>query len=128
LFWQDTTEYDVPKFKTDVTGVPPVPQTVITCAQDMSDSTILGIEGVQATCSDDILFAVSFDDGETWRAHDGERWIVLDLDNTGMNRTTMENIDLEAWREIQTSNYYKFKFILPSTESYLTSLVVDYIN
>lgn len=128
LFWQDSTEYDVPKFKIDVTGVPPVPQVVISSTQDMSDSTILGIEGVTATCSDDVLFAISFDDGAAWKAYDGQKWITLNLNHTGMNKATIENIDLEAWREVQTSNYYKFRFILPSTESYLTSLVVDYIN
>ena len=127
VFWHDSTD-ELPKFKIDVTGVPPKPQVVISSTQDMSDSTILGIEGVTATCSDDVLFAISFDDEATWKAYDGERWITLDLNHTGMNKATMENIDLEAWREIQTSNYYKFRFILPSTESYLTSLVVDYIN
>lgn len=127
LYWHDSMD-DLPKLKIAVTGVPPVPQTVITSTQDMSDATILGIEGVQATCSDDILFAISFDDEATWKAYDGTSWITLDLPNTGMTKATMENIDLEAWAEIVTSDFYKFRFILPTTDSYLTSLVVNYIN
>lgn len=127
LYWHDSMD-DLPKLKIAVTGIPPVPQTVITSTQDMSDATILGIEGVQVTCSDDILFAVSFDDEATWKAYDGTSWITLDLPNTGMTKATMENIGLEAWAEIVTSDFYKFRFILPTTDSYLTSLVVDYIN
>lgn len=127
LYWQDS-EDKLPKLMLTVTGLPPVPQTIITSTQDMSDTTILGIEGVQATCSDDILFAVSFDDEATWKAYNGTSWITLDLPNTGMTKATMENIGLEAWAEIVTSNFYKFRFILPTTDSYLTSLVVDYIN
>lgn len=127
LYWQDS-EDELPELMMTIIGKPPVPQTVITNTQDMSDPTILGIEGVQATCSDDILFAISFDDEATWKAYDGTSWITLDLLNTGMTKTTMENIGLEAWAEIVTSDFYKFKFILPTTDSYLTSLVVNYIN
>jgi hypothetical protein len=94
----------------------------------MSDSTILGIEGIQAVCSDDILFALSFDDEATWKAYDGTAWITLDLPNTGMTKTTMESIGLEAWAEVVTSDYYKVRFILPTTTSYMTSMVVNYIN
>lgn len=127
LYWHDSID-PPPKLKITVTGVPPVPQTIITSTQDMSDTTILGIEGVQATCSDDILFAISFDDEVTWKAYDGTSWATLDLPNTGMTKATMENIGLEAWAEIVTSDFYKFRFILPTTDSYLTSLVVNYIN
>ena len=94
----------------------------------MSDSTILGIEGIQAVCSDDILFALSFDDETTWKAYDGTSWITLDLPNTGMTKTTMESIGLEAWAEVVTSDYYKIRFILPTTTIYRTSMVVNYIN
>lgn len=105
-----------------------MPQTIITNTQDMSDSTILGIEGIQAVCSDNILFALSFDDETTWKAYDGTTWITLDLPNTGMTKTTMESIGLEAWAEVVTSDYYKVRFILPTTTSYMTSMVVNYIN
>lgn len=40
----------------------------------------------------------------------------------------MENISLEAWAEIVTSTQYKIRFVIPTIDSYLTSLVVDYIN
>ena len=127
LYWQDS-EDKLPELMLTVTGLPYVPQTVITNTQDMSDETILGIEGVQAVCSDDILFAISFDDEATWKAYDGTSWATLDLPNTGMTKATMENIGLEAWAEIVTSDFYKFRFILPTTDSYLTSLVVNYTN
>lgn len=85
LFWHDSSD-ELPKIKISVTGIPPMPQTVITNTQDMSDPTILGIEGVQAVCSDDILFAITFDNELTWKAYDGTQWINLDLPHTGMSR------------------------------------------
>lgn len=127
LYWQDSMEYK-PRFTASVKGIPPIPQVITTSIQDMSDETILGIEGVQAVCSDDILFAISFDNELTWKAYDGTAWINLDLPHTGMSRQTMENISLEAWAEIVTSNQYKIRFVIPTIDSYLTSLVVDYIN
>lgn len=127
IYWHDSID-PLPELKIAVTGIPPVPQTIITNTQDMSDSTILGIEGIQAVCSDDILFALSFDDETTWKAYDGTTWITLDLPNTGMTKTTMESIGLEAWAEVVTSNHYKVRFILPATTSYMTSMVVNYIN
>ena len=60
LYWQDSMEYK-PRFTALVKGIPPIPQVITTSIQDMSDETILGIEGVQAVCSDDILFAISFE-------------------------------------------------------------------
>lgn len=127
LYWHDS-EDTLPELTLTITGSPPVPQTIITNTQDMSDSTILGIEGIQAICSDDILFALSFDDETTWKAYDGTTWITLDLPNTGMTKTTMESIGLEAWAEVVTSDHYKVRFILPATTSYMTSMVVNYIN
>ena len=44
---------------------------------DMSDSTILGIEKVTADCSDEVLFAVSFDDGASWWSCINAVWAKL---------------------------------------------------
>lgn len=127
LYWQDSTD-DLPVLTAIVTGVPPTPQVVVTDAQDMSDSTILGIESVTVDGSEDVLLAISFDDGATWKAYDGSQWATVDTENAGMTKTTMENISLEAWAEVVTSTAYRLRFVLMDTTSYVTEVVINYLN
>lgn len=127
LYWHDSTD-DPPELTLTVTGSPPVPQIVITSTQDMSDPSILGIESATVDASDDVLFAISFDDGVTWKAYDGGKWVTLSTENSGMTKTTMENISLEAWAEVVTSAMYKLRFVLMDTDSYVSAVRVNYIN
>lgn len=127
LYWQDS-EDEIPELTMTVTGEPPIPQIVVTNTQDMSDPSILGIESVTVDASEDVLFALSFDDGTTWKAYDGTQWVTLSTENSGMNKTTMENISLEAWAEVVTSAMYKLRFVLMDTGSYVSAVRVNYIN
>lgn len=127
LYWHDSTD-DLPMLSMAVTGLPPVPQVVVTNTQDMSDSSILGIESATIVSSEDVLFALSFDDGATWKAYDGTQWLSLSTENAGMTKTTMENISLEAWAEIVTSQEYRVRFVLMSSNSYVSSIVINYLN
>lgn len=127
LYWHDSTD-ELPALTIGVTGSPPVPQTVITGPQDMSDPTILGIESASVDASDDVLFALSFDDGATWKAYSGTGWVTLETENAGMTKATMENIGLEAWAEVVTSDSYRVRFTLVSVDSYVTGVVIHYIN
>lgn len=126
LYWHNSI-YNLPRPSIAIEGVPSA-QEIITEIQDMSDSTILGIDSISAICSEDVTFAVSFDSATTWWAYDGTTWIITDSEFTNMTNNIMANIPPTKWAEIQTSNYYQLKFILPTTESYLTSVVVNYIN
>lgn len=127
LYWHDSTD-DLPTLTTTVTGSPPVPQVVVTNPQDMSDSTILGIESVTVTASEDVLFALSFDDGATWTAYNGTVWVTLEQENSGMTAETFQNISLEAWAEVVTGTAYRVRFVLMDTTSYMTELVIHYLN
>lgn len=127
LYWHDSTD-DLPVLTAAVTGVPPTPQAVVTDVQDMSDPSILGIESAAVTASEDVLFALSFDDGGTWKAYNGSQWVTLDTENAGMTAETFQNISLEAWAEVVTGTTYRLRFVLMSTESYVTSAVINYIN
>ena len=127
LYWHDSTD-ELPALTIRVTGSPPVPQTVITGPQDMSDPTILGIESASVDASDDVLFALSFDDGATWKAYSGTGWVTLETENAGMTKATMENIGLEAWAEVVTSDSYRVRFTLVSADSYVAGVVIHYIN
>lgn len=127
LYWQDS-EDELPVLELTVSGTPPVPQVVVTDAQDMSDGTILGIESVSIEASADVLWALSFDDGTSWKAYDGTQWVTLEQENSGMTAETFQNIPLEAWAEIVTSDAYRVRFVLMDTTSYVTSLVIHYLN
>ena len=127
LYWHDSTD-DLPTLSLTVTGTPPVPQVVVTDAQDMSDSTILGIESVTVTASEDVLWAISFDDGVTWKAHNGSQWVTLEQENSGMTAETFQNLSLEAWAEVVTSTAYRLRFVLMSPDSYVSEVVINYIN
>lgn len=127
LYWHDSTD-ELPVLASSVTGSPPVPQVVVTNPQDMSDSTILGIESVTVTASEDVLFALSFDDGATWTAYNGTAWVTLEQENSGMTAETFQNISLEAWAEVVTGTAYRVRFVLMDTTSYMTELVIHYLN
>ena len=127
LYWHDSTD-DLPTLSLTVTGTPPVPQVVVTDAQDMSDSIILGIESVTVTASDDVLWAISFDDGATWKAHNGSHWVTLEQENSGMTAETFQNLSLEAWAEVVTSTAYRLRFVLMTTDSYVSEVIINYIN
>ena len=127
LYWQDSAD-ELPVLEMTVFGSPPVPQVVVTDAQDMSDVTILGIESVSIEASADVLWALSFDDGASWKAYDGTQWVSLEQENSGMTAETFQNIPLEAWAEIVTSDAYRVRFVLMDTTSYVTSLVIHYLN
>lgn len=127
LYWQDSAD-ELPVLEMTVFGSPPVPQVVVTDAQDMSEGTILGIESVSIEASADVLWALSFDDGASWKAYDGTQWVTLEQENSGMTAETFQNIPLEAWAEIVTSDAYRVRFVLMDTTSYVTSLVIHYLN
>ena len=127
LYWHDSTD-DLPTLSLTVAGVPPVPQVVVTDVQDMSDSTILGIESVTVAASEDVLWAISFDDGATWKAHNGSQWVTLEQENSGMTAETFQNLPLEAWAEVVTSTAYRLRFVLMSPDSYVSEVVINYIN
>lgn len=127
LYWHDSTD-ELPELTLSVTGSPPVPQVVISDSFDMSDPSILGIESVTIDSSSDVLFALSFDAGATWKAYDGTQWVALEQENSGMTAETFQNIPLEAWVGVVTSQQYRVRFVLMDTTSYMTRLVIHYIN
>lgn len=127
LCWQDS-EGPLPELTIAVTGRPPVPQVVISQAFDMSDPTILGIESVTVDASEDVLWAMSFDDGATWKAYTEEGWVTLEQENSGMTAEVFQNIPLDAWVQVVTSTQYRVRFVLMDANSYMTGLVIHYLN
>lgn len=85
-----------------------------------------GIENVKVNCSEDCLFAVSWDKGTTWMAHDGTEWITLAGESSGMNAGDFESVSLEDWASVLGESYM-VRLILPNAESYFESFTVNYI-
>lgn len=127
LYWHDSTD-ELPVFTINVTGVPPAPQVLVSNVQDMSHETVLGISSATATVSDDVLIAISFDGGVTWKAYDGTQWNILESETDGMTAAVMNAVTAEAWTEIVTSTSYKLRFVLFDITSYVTTVVIDYTN
>lgn len=127
LYWVDTTEYEIKPLVAVEQAVPPV-QTVESPDYDMTHSSIVGIEKVLVDASDDVRFAISFDSGQTWYTHTGQAWGILSEADTGMSASIMSAITTEDWNSIATTGKFRFRLTIPSVDSCLNSLIVDYLN
>lgn len=125
LCWKDSDK--VPILKATVQGVP-FPQTIQSVDYDMTHSTILGIEKVIAEATDGVLFAVSFDEGATWKIWTGTAWGVLSEQESGMSVEVLNGITSEQWNEVAVTGKYRFRITLSNADDKFKSLVVDYIN
>lgn len=126
LYWHDS-ENLFPDMKVTYTGVP-IPQVLYSENIDMSDSTILGIEKVTADCSDETLFAVSFDDGASWWSCINAVWVKLSEEKSGMSKAALEAISVDSWAEKATTGQLKYRFIISGADGYLKSVTTDYLN
>ena len=128
LFWTDATDFEIPSLVAVEKAVPAIPQTLESEDYDMTHSSIVGIEKVLVDASDDVRFAISFDSGQTWYTHTGQAWGILSEADTGMSASIMSAITTEDWNSIATTGKFRFRLTIPSVDSCLNSLVVDYLN
>ena len=126
LYWHDS-ENRFPDFKATYTGVP-IPQVLYSENIDMSDATILGIEKVTADCDDHVLFAVSFDDGESWWGCVDAVWARLSEEKSGMSKAALEAISVDSWAEKAVTGQIKYRFVISGADGYLKSITTDYLN
>ncbi len=126
LYWHDS-ENLFPDLKVNYTGIP-IPQVLYSENINMSDSTILGIEKVTADCSDEVLFAVSFDNGESWWSCTNAVWAKLSEEKSGMSKVALEAISVDSWAEKATTGQLKYRFIISGADGYLKSVTTDYLN
>lgn len=126
LYWHDS-ENRFPDMKVTYSGVP-IPQVLYSENIDMSDSTILGIEKVTADCADTTLFAVSFDNGESWWSCVNSEWMRVSEEKSGMSKSALEVISVDSWAEKATTGQIKYRFIISGADGYLKSITTDYLN
>lgn len=124
LAWSDEEQPEI----TATVMATPYPQTIYSPEYDMTDPTILGIEKVIAVASEDVMFAVSFDGGETWKYYTGTDWATLSEETSGMSAETIMSVPTDKWSEVATTGTFKVRATLPSVESTLSSFIVDYLN
>ena len=125
LYWQDS-DTDLPIIEADITAVPPV-QVVYSQNVLMQDETILGIEKMEADADDSTLFAVSFDDGKTWKAYVENQWADLSEESSGMTKDTLEAIGTDAWAAANENRQYKIRFSLMEG-GFCKCIKIHYLN
>lgn len=108
----------------------PYPQTIISEAIDLTDSTITGVEGITATCEGNPTFAVSLD-GTTWKMWNNStnQWATLSDDTSGMSASVMADITSTVWNTfIGASTEFYIRFALLQTTDKVTNVTVDFTN
>lgn len=127
LYWQDSYD-ELPKVSVDIQATP-LPQNVITNAIDLSDPTITGIELMTVNCEGNPLFAVSFDDKQTWHAWNGTEWSLVSEEFSGMTKELLESITYDQWMLLYTgANSFYIRVSLSTLEDKLTEIYVDFAN
>lgn len=100
----------------------PGPQTLYS----MNYGIISAIENANVEASDDVLFAVSFDEGTTWKAFNGEVWETVLTERSGMSASDLESISVESWAS-EADEKYMFRVTLFTDASYVDGLMINYI-
>ena len=99
----------------------------IGCAAKISPQLLerYAIEKVVCDCDDKVLFAVSFDDGESWWSCIDSVWAELSEEKTGMSKAALEAISVDAWTEKAITGQIKYRFIISGADGYLKSITTD---
>lgn len=127
FYWIDTNEHEIDLIKVIEKATPPV-QVIESIDYDMTHPTILGIEKVLVDATSGVMFAVSFDSGETWKMWTGTEWGTLSERASGMSAEVMSTITTEQWNSQATTGKFRFRIAISNADDKFKSLVVDYIN
>lgn len=127
LYWQDS-EDALQTLTATVKGTPPLPQMFTSEPIDLTHESIAGIDHAAVDASEDVRFAISFDDGASWKAFDGSAWFDTSDTVPGMLPSTMNAITAEQWAEVVVLESYMLRFWLPNVTAFVKSVVIHYIN
>lgn len=105
----------------------PPTQVIYSKNNEMTDSTILGIESAEAEADETTLFAFSFDGGETWKAYINNAWVNLSEETSGMNYETLAAIGTDAWAIANETMQYMVRFTI-FEGGYMKKLTIHYLN
>lgn len=125
LYWHEELEAIDDITKLIIEGTPSLPQFVTYAPETIPDGSALKIIEAQATR--DVLFAITFDGGTTWKYRSGNVWVDAESESDGMNTNTLNTMTEPLWAEVATSNTYQIRCALPSIESTITKIMVGYV-
>ena len=86
------------------------------------------IRQAEVSASDDVLLAITFDDGQNYKYYDGSAWVTDSTNSEGMSPQMLKNIPANAWSEVASSSTFSFRCILPTTESTTEKIYIGYVN
>lgn len=118
------------QFKVKLSATP-YPQTIVSEAINLEDSTTTGIESIIAVCEGTPVFAVSVDNGSTWKMWNDttSQWVTLSQSDTGMSNAVMSDITASAWASlIVNANTIKIRFTLSSATDKVTKVTLRYTH
>lgn len=105
-----------------VKGTPALPQTFYYETQSLTDYN--HIDQAEVVASDDALFAISFDNGSTWKYYNNGTWNTASSVSEGMSAATLKIIPSNAWSTVTTSTSFKFRCTLPTLESFANGIYI----
>ena len=120
----------IPKINVSMKAVPKDnQQNVITDAISLTHSSIKGIESATLNCEGNIVFAVSFDDKQTWKVWNGTEWSTISEEFSGMTKELFEAITYDKWLLLfeGASSFYIRASLLDATAK-LTQIYIDFAN
>lgn len=128
LYWRETTEFGIPT-GIAIYGVPPLPQEIAVSIPNTSTKSIAKLEAI---CSDDAVFAISTDNGNTKMYYDtaNNTWNTINnnFSEVGMSPSVLYGIDATGWSQFTGSASVMVYALLPTTDSYFSKLAVKYTN
>lgn len=126
LFWQDSTEFELPTFTARVTATP-TPQNVTSQKINLIHETISGIEKMTANCEGELICAVSFDNKTTWKMYNGGWQNASEF--SGMNKATLEAITTEQWALLfNGADSLYIRITLNDTSQSFTKIDIKFTN
>lgn len=110
-----------------IEGTPQLPQVIYYQNQIIEENK--QIEQIKIFSSEDTLFSISLDDGQTWKYYDltTETWIEA-KDNEGMLISTIDVMTPEQWAAAEITTSLKFKGVLPTIDSFTSPIYIKYID
>lgn len=124
LFWADKSDL-VLEDGLVVYGTPPIPHIVYYESQDIPSGR--NIRQAEMLASDDVLLAITFDNGQNYKYYNGSTWITDSTNSEGMSPQMLKNVPTSAWSEVASSSTFSFRCILPTIESTTGKIYIRYV-
>ena len=122
LCWTNAEELQ--KLTATVQGMPIGSHDIVTDNIPLNKGSIFGIDGIEATASDDATYLLSFDGG-AWMSYNNGKWSASDV---GMTTAELVAVPVNAWSSvINSAKYMQIKAILDGIDT-VTKIKFNFNN